>query len=92
MKFILKEIPSWTMIGRWSELRVMRVRHFEYKAMGEEAIVRSAEVGSLQEATRVGESRLRRRWSELVRDSVIRVPLACASVHVVREYQQSYAC
>ena len=45
--FIWKELPGWTMVGRWSELRVMRVRHSDYKAMWEEAIGRSGEVGSL---------------------------------------------
>ena len=44
-------------------------------------------MGSLQEGTRVGDSRLRRKRSELVRDSLIMVPLASASVHVVCEYQ-----
>ena len=41
--------------------------------------MRSGEVGSLREGRRVGESRLRRR-SEFEMDSVIRVPLASASV------------
>ena len=36
------------MIGRWSELRVVRVCHSESKAMWKEAIVRSREVGSLR--------------------------------------------
>ena len=40
-----KKHPSWTMIGRWSELRVVRVRHSEFMAMWEEAIVRSGELG-----------------------------------------------
>ena len=70
------------MIGRWGELRVVRVRHSESKAMWEEAIVRLGEVESLREGTRVGESRLRRRRSEFVRDSVMRVPLVSASVHI----------
>ena len=54
------------MIGRWSELRVVRVRCSESKAMWKEAIVRSGEVGSLREGRRVGESRLKRRRSEFV--------------------------
>ena len=50
----------------------MRVRHSVSKAMWEEAIVRSGEVESLREGTRVGESRLRRRRSEFVsHDDVI---------------------
>ena len=40
-RFIWKELLSWLMIGRWSELRVVRVCHSESKAMWEEAIVRS---------------------------------------------------
>ena len=44
-KFMWKELPSWTMIGRWSELRVVKVRHSEFIAMWEETIVRSGEVG-----------------------------------------------
>ena len=32
-KFISKELTSWTRIGRWSELRVVRVRHSESIAM-----------------------------------------------------------
>ena len=48
----------------------MRVRHSVSKAMWEEAIVRSGEVESLREGTRVGESRLRRRRSEFVREFV----------------------
>ena len=83
MIFIWKENPSWIMIERWSKLRVMRVFHSESKAMLEEAIVRSGEMGSLREETRIAESGLRRRRSELVRDFVIRVRLAFASVHVV---------
>ena len=79
-RFIWKELPSWTMIGRWSELRVVKVHHSESKAMWEEVILMSGEVGSPREGTRVGESRLRR--SEFLRDSVISVPLASASVHV----------
>ena len=86
-RFIWKELPSWTMIGRWSELRVMRVRHSESKAMWEVAIVMSGEVGSPREGTRVGDSMLRRMRSVFVRDSVIAVPLASASVLVVWEYQ-----
>ena len=37
-RFIWTELPSWIMIGRWSELRVVRVRHSESKAMWEVAI------------------------------------------------------
>ena len=62
--FIWKELPSWTMIGKLLVLRVVRVHHSEFKAMSEEAIVMSGEVGSPREGTRVGESRLRRRKSE----------------------------
>ena len=46
------------------------MRHSESKFMQEESIVRSGEVGSLQEGTRVGELRLRKRRSKFVRDSV----------------------
>ena len=56
----------------------MRVRHSESKA-----IIRSGEVGSLREETRVGELRLRTRRSAFVSDSVVRVPLVSASVHVI---------
>ena len=65
--FILKELPSMIMIGKWSELRVMRLHYSESKAMWEEAIVRWE------------------RWGPCERypNSVIRVPLAYASVHVV---------
>ena len=61
----------------------MRVRHSEFKAMWEEAIVRSGELGSMQEGRRVGESRLRRKRCEFVRDSVLKVPFASACVHVI---------
>ena len=30
-RFIWKELPSWTIIGRWSELRVVRVRHSRFQ-------------------------------------------------------------
>ena len=56
------------------------MRHSESKAMWEEAIVMSGEVWSPRDGTRVGESRLRRRRSEFVRDSVVRVTLASANV------------
>ena len=39
-RIICEQIPSWTMIGKGSELRVVMVRHSESKAMWEEAIVR----------------------------------------------------
>ena len=65
----------------------MRVRHSESKAIWEEVIVRSGDLGSLQEGRRVEESRLRRKRSELVRDSAMRVPLDPTSVHVVLQYQ-----
>ena len=52
-------------------------------AMWEEAVVRSGEVGSLREKRWVGESRLRRSRLKFTSDSVIRVTLASASVHVV---------
>ena len=57
--------------------------HSESKAKWEEAIVRMGEVGYRRERTRGGETRLRRRRSEFVRDSVIRVPVTSAIVHVV---------
>ena len=69
------------MIGRWSKLRAMSVRNSESKTMWEEAIVRSEAVGYLREGRRIGESRLRRR-SEFVTDTVMRISLASASVHV----------
>ena len=74
------------MIGSWSELSVVRRSYTETNAMWGEAIVRSGEEGSPREGTRVGESMLRRRRFESVRESVIRVSLASASVHVVGEY------
>ena len=83
----MKELPSWTIIRRWSELRIIRVGHSESKAMWEVATVMSGEVGSRRERKRVGESMLRRIRSEFVRDSVIRVPLASTSVLAVCEYQ-----
>ena len=61
--------------------------HSKSKAMWEEDILRTGVVGSLQERMRVGELRLRSSMSELVRDSVMRVHLASASVHVVYDYQ-----
>ena len=64
------------MIGRWSELNVVRVRHSESYAKWDVAIVMSDEVGSPRKGTRVGESMLRRIRSEFVKDSVIMVPLA----------------
>ena len=70
-----------TMIGKWLESRVVRVSQFESKAMWEEAIVRSGEVGSLREWKRVGESRSRRL--EFLRGSVMRVPLTFSRVLVV---------
>ena len=57
------------------------MRYSLSKAMPEVTIIMSVEVGSSREGTRVGELRLRRRRSEFVRDSVIRVPLASASAH-----------
>ena len=66
-----------------SELRVVRVRHSEFIAMWEEAIVRSGEIGSLREGKRLGDSRFRQRRSQFVRDYVISVLPASASVHVV---------
>ena len=71
----------WKVVVR--VVTLVRVRHSESKAMWEEAIARSGEVGSLRVRMRAGESRLRRRRSDLLSDSVIRVPLASASVHVV---------
>ena len=55
--------------------------------MWEVAIVMSGEVGSPREETWVGESMLRIMRSVFASYSVIRVPLASASVLVVREYQ-----
>ena len=52
------------MIGKWSELRVVRAGHSISIAMREEAIVRSGEVRFLREGRRVGELRL-----HFVRDS-----------------------
>ena len=75
------------MIGRWSELRVVRVHHSESKALWEVPIVMSGEVGSAREGMRVGDSILRRMRLVSVRDSVIRVPIVSASVVVVWEYQ-----
>ena len=51
--------------------------------MWDEATVTSAEVESLREGKRVGESRLRSRRSEFVGDFVLKIPLVSASVHVV---------
>ena len=65
---------------RTSQL-VVRMRHSESKAMWEEAIVRSGEIGSLREGRRVGESRLSRK-SEFVSDFLMRISLAYANVHV----------
>ena len=48
-RYIWKELPSWTMIGRWWELMVVRLHQSEARAMWKEAIVRSAEVESLRE-------------------------------------------
>ena len=36
--FIWKELSSWTMIERWSAMRVMRVRHSESRGMWEELL------------------------------------------------------
>ena len=55
----------------------------EGAAMWEDAIVRLPDVESLREGRWVGESRFRSKRSEFVRDSVMRVPLASASVHIV---------
>jgi len=71
------------MIGRWLELRFVTAMTSNSKAMWKEAVDRSGEMGSLREETRVGKSRLRRERSEFVTASVIRVPLASASVYVV---------
>ena len=69
------------MNGRWSELRVLSEHHSEFKAMWEEAIVRSGEVEKfLREEMRVGESRLRSRMLKFV-------ILASARSDVVGEYQ-----
>ena len=59
------------MIGRWTELKVVMVRHSESKVMWEEVIMRSGEAGSLLQGRWVGESRLKRKRLEFVRDSVI---------------------
>ena len=61
----------------------MKVRHSVSKAMWQEAIVMSGEVRSLRDGTRVRDLRLKRRRSEFVRDSAIRVPFALESVRVV---------
>ena len=66
------------------------MHYFESKAMWEEVIVRSGEVESLREGTWVGESRLRRRRSEFVRDSVIRVPLVVPSYMLSESTRQGY--
>ena len=68
---------------RWWELRVVRVRHSESKTMCEVAIVMSGEVVSPRVGRRVGESMLRRMKSVFVSDSVVRVPVAFASLLVV---------
>ena len=60
------------MIERWSELKVVRVRHSDSKAMWEVAVVMSREVGYPRVGIRVGKSMLRRSRSEFVRDFVIR--------------------
>ena len=57
--FIWKELPSGIMIGRWLELRVVRVRYSESIAMWEVAFVWSGEVGFPRERRWVEESRLR---------------------------------
>ena len=59
------------------------MRHSESKAMWEEAIVMSGELGFPREGTRVGQSRLKSWRSEFLRYSVIRVPLVFKSVLVV---------
>ena len=43
-KFILKELPSWTRIGRWSESRVVMERHSESIDMWSEVGKRLAPV------------------------------------------------
>ena len=63
-KSIEKALPSWTIMGRWSELRVVMVRHSESMAMCGVAIVRSGEVGFPFVGSRVGESVLRSVRSE----------------------------
>ena len=40
LDYIWKGLSSWTFIGRWLELRGVRVCHSESIAMWEEAIVR----------------------------------------------------
>ena len=83
LSFHLERDSQLTIIGRWSELRVVRVRHSEFKAILEEAFVMAGEVWYPREGTREEESILRRKRSEFVRDPVIRVPLASASILVV---------
>ena len=53
------------MEGRWTELRILKMRYSESKAKWEVAIVRSEEMG-----TQVRKSRLRKSRLEFVRDSV----------------------
>ena len=86
-KLIWKELSSWTMIGRRSDLRVVRVCHSESIDMWEETIVRLGEEGFPWEERRVWELSLRCTRSEFVMESVTRVPLAAVEVSVVREYQ-----
>ena len=74
------------MISRWSELSVVMVHHSDSKAMWDEAIVRSGEVGSLRGGRWVGESRLRSMRLGFVKDSIMRVPLAPPPVYMLFKF------
>ena len=63
-KSIENVLPSWIRMGRWSEFRVVMVRHSESMAMWGVAIVMSGEEGLPLVGSRVGESVFNRVKSE----------------------------
>ena len=65
-------------MGRWSELRVVRVVHSRSVAIAGVEMERSGDVELPKEGSRVGESELRRTRSEEVSRSNMSCPRAAA--------------
>ena len=77
--------PRYRTIGRWSELRVVRVVNWKSIAISDEAIARSGEEGVPCEGSLVGVSELRVIRLEELRRSLIWCPRASARPSLVCE-------
>ena len=73
-------------MGRWSELRVVRVVHSRSVAIAGVEMDKSGEEGLPEEGSRVGESELSRTRSEEVKESRMSRPRAAARESLVCEY------